>query len=175
VKRHLSWLAIAAALALGSCTIPIGKVEREPVDDTPGEPKVLRDLGLSCSQCQFSWGSGCSLIEGQGATLVAVVSGAKAGDELRECMQTDGGSQPCVIHRSYRFDDLQFLRRPTSLSATPAFSGSERIDSKNRREGLRLKSDVRYVIVAGRPAGTTMDWSLTAACEVPPTATFPTR
>src|SRR5262245_39448216 len=98
-------LPILAALALGSCTIPIGKVEREPEPlDTPsGEPRVLRDLGLSCSQCQFSWGSGCSLIEERRSVLVAVATGAKVTDELRECLQpaAAGGAQPCVIHRAY--------------------------------------------------------------------------
>jgi hypothetical protein len=179
-----AWLAVASsilwALLLGSCTIPIGKVERDPVDSAPGEPKVLRDLGLSCSQCQFSWGSGCSLIEERGSALVAVATGAKVADELQECLQpaSADGVQPCVIHRAYRFDDLQFVRRSTDFKSTDAFAGSERVDARNRRQGLRLKPDARYVIVAAHPDAATSpraSWAITAACEVPATATFPVR
>ncbi len=174
-------LLLAGALVLGSCTIPIGKVgrEAEPNESAPGEPKVLRDLGLSCSQCQFSWGSGCNLIEERGTPIVAVATGARVADELRECLQpaTEGAAQSCVFHRAYSFNDLQFVRRSTDFRSTDAFAASERVDARNRREGLRLKPEARYLIVATQADATSSraSWAITAACEVPATATFPVR
>lgn len=174
-------LALAVSVVLGGCTIPLGKVEREPAaDSAPGDPAVLRDLGLSCDRCMFSWGSGCSILNEHGTVLVAVAQGAKVADELQECFQPQapGGSQRCVVHRAYRFDDLKFLRRPTDIKPTDAFSGADRTDSRNpnRHDGLRLQLDKRYVIVAARPDGASTqraDWNLAAACEVPANATFP--
>ena len=84
------------------------------------------------------------------------------------------------MHRAYRFDDLQFVRRPTEFRPTDAFAGSSRVDSANpqRHSGLRLLPDKRYVIVARHPDSATSpraDWNLAAACEVPANAKFPTR
>jgi hypothetical protein len=177
------WLVLALALALDGCTIPIDKVEREPgVQSAPEDPLILHDLGLSCDQCMFSWGSGCSILNAASAPLVAVAKGSKVADELQECLQADSssGSQRCIVHRAYRFDDLQFLRRPTEFDASDAFAASDRVDSANpkRHAGVLLMPDKRYVIIANPPDSATSpraDWNLAAACEVPPNATFPTR
>jgi len=183
MRLSFVWPVLALSLGLGGCTIPIGKVEPEPaVQSAPEEPLVLHDLGLSCDQCMFSWGSGCSIVSGAFAPLVAVAKGSKVADELQECLQSDssGGSQRCIVHRAYRFDDLQFLRRPTEFKPSDAFAGSDRVDSANpkRHAGLLLVPDKRYVIVANPPDQTTSphaEWNLAAACEVPANAKFPTH
>jgi hypothetical protein len=183
MRWSLVWLVLPWSLGLSGCTIPIGKVEREqPVDSAPEEPLVLHDLGLSCDQCMFSWGSGCSILNGAFAPLVAVAKGSKVSDELQECLQPDssGGSQRCIVHRAYQFDDLEFVRRPTEFKPSDAFAGSDRVDSANpkRHTGLLLMPDKRYLIIARHPDQATSpraDWNLAAACEVAPSAKFPTR
>ena len=182
MRLSLVWLVLALSLGLGGCTIPLGKVERKPIESAPEDPLLLHDLGLTCEQCMFSWGSGCSILNGAFAPLVAVAKGGKVADELQECLQGNSpeGSQRCIVHRAYRFDDLQFLRRPTEFKPTDAFAASDRIDSANpkRHAGVLLMSDKRYVIIAVHPDSATSphaDWNLAAACEVPLNATFPTR
>lgn len=172
-------LAVSLLLVLGSCTIPLGKAPREraPLESAPDEPLVLHDLGLSCDQCRFSTDSSCSGLNGEGAALVAVAKGSQPTDELQECMQLSNGRQHCVVHQVYRFDDLKFMRRPTEFKPSDAFAASVRADSTSKTLAL-VAPDKRYVIVARRPDTATSaraQWNLAAACEVPATATFPTR
>ncbi len=172
-------LAVSFLLVLGSCTIPLGKTPREraPLESAPDEPLVLHDLGLSCDQCGFSLDSTCSGLNGEGAALVAVAKGSQPADELQECMQLSNARERCVVHQVYRFNDLKFMRRPTEFKSSDAFAASVRATSTSQAHPL-IAPDKRYVIVARRPDASTSaraQWNLAAACEVPATATFPTR
>jgi len=181
VKKSIALGVLCVAMCNSSCATSSSRVEaphKDVADSALGSASKpvatfsspeLASFRLSCDMCLHQSTSGCSYIDS--APVVAIVSGAGELTTTRDCIANGlNDYKLCWARASVKFMNVRFLRNLATAREDDTFVTPYRHERDGGLvlAGFRLKSDRRYLIIAGpatkrdEPAS----WVVTTACEI---------
>lgn len=131
-------------------------------------------FGLDCKKCLgYEASTGCLAVAK--IPILAVVQGPREVNASRDCATVKdphyGQVRHCSVFAAVRFSQIEFLRNDVKAAAQDSYLSSYQSTDlvPDSKEGVFLRPDRRYLILAGRAnpqAVPKADWYLARACEL---------